>query len=234
MRLHYDGEWTDGLRLVERLLIEGHRDESPLDRETAESAIEALELLDLPWVFEEMVESGERLAEQIHSKAARALREIVQNAQDQGAHSVRFALRRRAGASELLMAHDGAPVYLHDVVFLAYPLLSGSRKDADKIGRFGIGLKTLNQFGDRLEVHCPPLPGFEIYDGHIHRARDAAGVPGFWDPDARETLFVLRLKDDRFDEAFFRGWIETWTASTMLFLPICAASRFLTSGQSDS
>src|SRR5690242_16850114 len=69
MRLHYDGEPTEGLLLVERLLIEGHRDEAPLDRTKAESAIEALELLDLPWAFGEMVEGGERLAEQIHSQA---------------------------------------------------------------------------------------------------------------------------------------------------------------------
>lgn len=219
MRLHYDGEPTEGLRVVERLLLEGHRDETPLDRATAESAIEALELLDLPWVFGEMVEGGERLAEQIHSEAGRGLQEIVQNAQDQGARNVRFALRRRQGSAELLIAHDGAPVYLHDVVSMAYPLLSGSRRDAEKIGRFGIGLKTLNQLGDRLEVHCPPLPGFEIRGGHIHRVADARDVPGFWDPEKRETLFVLRLKDERFDQAFLKGWIEAWSASSLIFLP---------------
>ena len=184
MRLHYDGDPTEGLLLLERLLIKGHRDETPLDRGTAESAIEALELLDLPWVFGEMIENGERLAEQIHSQAARGLQEIVQNAQDQGSRNVRFAWRRRRPSAELLIAHDGAPVYLHDVVSMAYPLLSGSRGDAEKIGRFGIGLKTLNQFGDRLEVHCPPLPGFEISGGHIRRVTDARGVPGFWDPDS--------------------------------------------------
>jgi hypothetical protein len=110
MRLHYDGEATEGLLLVERLLIEGHRDETALDRRTAESAIEALELLDLPWVFGEMVEGGERLAEQIHSQAARGLQEIVQNAQDQGARNVRFGLRGRKGVSELLRPQDPQPV----------------------------------------------------------------------------------------------------------------------------
>ena len=68
MRLDFDGEPTEGLRLVERLLLEGHKQTEPLDRSTAESAIEALELLDLPWVFGEMVEGGEKLAEQIHSR----------------------------------------------------------------------------------------------------------------------------------------------------------------------
>jgi len=218
MRLDFDGEPTDGLLLVEQMLIEGRKDEVSLDRETAESAIEALELLDLPWVFSEMVEGGDRLAEQIHSQATQGLQEMVQNAQDQGARHVRFATRQRKSGSELLIAHDGSPVYLHDVVSMAYPLLSGSRKSAEKIGRFGIGLKTLNQFGDRIEVHCPPLPGFEIQDGHIHRVKDISAMPGFWNPKAHETLFVLRLKDERFDLKFFRDWIENWHASSLIFL----------------
>lgn len=219
MRLEFDGEPTEGVRLVERLLLDGHKQTEPLDRSTAESAIEALELLDLPWVFGEMVEGGEKLAEQIHSDATRGLQEIVQNAQDQGAKSIRFAVRQRAGGSELLMAHDGSPVLLHDVVLMAYPLLSGSRREAEKIGRFGIGLKTLNQFGDRLEVHCPPLPGFEIHGGRIRRVTDAEAIPGFWDPGTRETLFVLRLRDPRFDLDFFREWVEGWDASSLVFLP---------------
>jgi hypothetical protein len=218
MRLDFDGEPTEGVRLVERLLLEGHKQTEPLDRRTAESAIEALELLDLPWVFGEMVEGGEKLAEQIHSHATRGLQEIVQNAEDQGAKSIRFAVRQRAGIVELLMAHDGSPVLLHDVVLMAYPLLSGSRREAEKIGRFGIGLKTLNQFGDRLEVHCPPLPGFEIHGGRIRQVTDAAAIPGFWDPGARETLFLLRLRDSRFDLDFFRNWVEAWDASSLVFL----------------
>ena len=218
MRLHYDGEWTDGLHLVERLLIRGHRPQGDLDRQTAESAIEALELLELPWIFGEMLEGGEGLAEQVHSEATRGLQEVVQNAQDQGARRIRFGWRRLGRRSELLISHDGDPVELYDVVSMAIPLLSGSRSDAEKIGRFGIGLKTLNQFGDRLEVHCPPLPGFVIRGGHIQRVPDAKALSGFWDPNKRETLFALRLKHARFDLAFFRDWIEHWDASSLIFL----------------
>ena len=125
------------------------------------------------------------------------------------------------------MAHDGSPVLLHDVVLMAYPLLSGSRREAEKIGRFGIGLKTLNQFGDRLEVHCPPLPGFEIHGGRIRQVTDAAAIPGFWDPGTRETLFLLRLRDSRFDLDFFRelgrgvGCVVTRISSRT-----CGASRW--------
>jgi hypothetical protein len=218
MRLHYDGEWTDGLHLVERLLIGGHRPRGDLDRQTAESAIEALALLELPWIVGEMIEGGEGLAEQVHSEATRGLQEVVQNAQDQGAKHIRFAWRRLGRRAELLIAHDGDPVELYDVVSMALPLLSGSRSDAEKIGRFGIGLKTLNQFGDRLGVHCPPLPGFVIRGGHIDRVPDAKALPGFWDPTKRETLFALHLKHPRFNLAFFRDWIERWDVSSLIFL----------------
>ena len=218
LRFDHDGESTAGLELVKRLLNEGHRDETPLDRATAESAMDALAGIALEGIFGEIVEGGERLAEQIHSQATHGLQEIVQNAQDQSATRIDFALRERKGFAELLIAHDGAPVHIHDVVSMAYPMLSGSRRDANKIGRFGIGLKTLNQFGDRLEVHCPPLPGFEIRGGQIRRVTDARDVPGFWSSDSGQTLFILRLTDERFDADFFKNWIEEWNASSLIFL----------------
>jgi hypothetical protein len=42
LRFDHDGESTAGLEIVKRLLNEGHRDETPLDRATAESAMDAL------------------------------------------------------------------------------------------------------------------------------------------------------------------------------------------------
>ena len=226
LRFDHDGESTAGLEIVKRLLNEGHRDETPLDRATAESAMDALAGIELGGIFGEIIEGGERLAEQIHSQATHGLQEIVQNAQDQSATRIDFALRNRKGFAELLIAHDGAPVHIHDVVSMALPLLSGSRRDPNKIGRFGIGLKTLNQFGDRLEVHCPPLPGFEIRGGQIRRVPDARNVPGFWSPDSGQTLFVLRLTDERFDADFFKNWIEEWNASSLIFLTCLRSIAF--------
>ena len=42
-----------------------------------------LSIWTLPWLVDEIVESGEMLAAQIHSQASRGLQEAVQNAQDQ-------------------------------------------------------------------------------------------------------------------------------------------------------
>ena len=227
LRVDYDGESTPGLDLVKRLLNEGLRVETPLDRATAEEALDVLANLKPSGVFSEIIEGGERLAEQIHSRATHGLQEIVQNAQDQDAKRIDFAFRERQGVRELLIAHDGKPVHIHDVVSMAYPMVSGSRRKADAIGRFGIGLKTLNQFGDRLEVHCPPLPGFEIRGGRIRRIADARDVPGFWNSASGQTLFILRLKDERFDSDFFKSWIEEWDASSLLFLPSLRSIAFI-------
>jgi hypothetical protein len=218
MELVVDGERTAGIELVERLLTTGERFDGELTPEIASTAIEALEHLELPWLVDEMVESGEMLAQQIHSKASRGLQEAVQNAQDQGATAIRFGFRKRSGASELLIAHNGHPVEIHDVVSMAYPLLSGSRADPEKIGRFGVGLKTLNQLAESLSVHCPPLPGFEITGARVRRTTDARAIPSFWNPERRETLFVLRLREEGFDRQFFVDWMQEWNASSLVFL----------------
>lgn len=219
IRFEVDGERTPGLNMVERLLTEGQAERQELTPEIAEQAIDAFESLKFPGLFEEIIESGEQFAKQVHSVATRGLQEVVQNADDQGAENIRFGYRRRGGRSELLIAHDGHPIEIVDVMRMALPLLSGSREDPDKIGRFGIGLKTLNQLGDRLAVHCPPVPGFEIRRGRITRTKGTAKpIKGFWNPGERETLFVLRLERDEFDWEFFKKWLGTWDASSLLFL----------------
>ena len=219
VRFDVEGERDPGIDLVKQLLAGEEPDAGELTPEIAEQAIAALEGLDPPGVIGEIIQSGEQFAKQVHSVATRGLQEVVQNADDQGALNIRFGFRRRGGKSELLIAHDGKPVEIVDVIRMTLPLLSGSREDADKIGRFGIGLKTLTQLGDRLDVHCPPVPGFEIQDGGVTRAkRTATAIKGFWDPSARETLFVLRLERPEFDWSFFKAWLETWDAASLLFL----------------
>jgi hypothetical protein len=218
MQFTVDGERNPGLELVEELLSSGRSRSQALTPELAEQAIDAFESLESGWLASELVAGGENFAEQVHSIATRGLQEIVQNADDQNAHKIRFGFRRRGSNSELLVAHDGNPVEIVDVMRMAIPLLSGSRSDPEKIGRFGIGLKTLNQLGDRLAVHCPPVPGFEIKEGRIKRIRTPAAIRNFWDPKARETLFVLQLGRHQFDLSFFEEWLSTWDASSLLFL----------------
>src|SRR5690348_14900227 len=156
VKFDVEGERNEGLDLVKRILAEGTAQDVELTAKVAGQAIDALAGLKLAGLFEEIVESGEQFAKQVHSVATRGLQEVVQNADDQSADNIRFGFRRRGARAELLIAHDGNPIGSVDAMRMALPLPSGSREAPDKIGRFGIGLKTLTQLGDRLAVHCQP------------------------------------------------------------------------------
>jgi len=213
------GDNSPAARAVKLMYETGDYEGITLVPSDEHEAIELLAGMGKFYLFDELVAGAERLSESIHSIATRGLQEVVQNAEDQRASTVRFGYRkRRKGAGELLVAHDGKPVELRDVLRMSLPLISGSREDAEKIGQFGVGLKTLKQLGRELQVHCRPLPSFSIEDGRIKPVSAAQPISGFWNADARETLFVLSLKDKDFDLAFFKNWIARWDASSLLFL----------------
>lgn len=217
------GDNSPAARAVKQMYETGDYDGIPLTPSDEHEAIELLAEMGKFYLFDELVAGAERLAESIHSVAERGLQEVVQNAEDQRASTVRFGYRKgRKGGGQLLIAHDGKPVELRDVLRMSLPLISGSREDAEKIGQFGVGLKTLKQLGRELQVHCRPLPSFSIEDGRIKPVSAARPISGFWDANARETLFVLSLKDKDFDKdfdlAFFERWIARWDASSLLFL----------------
>jgi hypothetical protein len=213
------GDDSAAARAVKLMYETGDYDGVPLSPSDERQAIELLAGMGKFHLFDELVAGAERLAESIHSVATRGLQEVVQNAEDQQASTVRFGFRRgRNGLGELLVAHDGRPVELRDVLRMSLPLISGSREDAEKIGQFGVGLKTLKQLGRELQVHCRPLPSFAIEDGRVKPAPTARPISGFWNAEGRETLFLLALKDREFDLEFFKSWISKWDASSLLFL----------------
>jgi hypothetical protein len=78
----------------------------------------------------------------------------VQNAEDLDATDVRILTKER----ELLVAHNGSPVRLPDVLALAMPWLTSKAEQADSTGRFGIGLMTLQSLSPHLEIHRWPWP----------------------------------------------------------------------------
>ncbi|MER5683065.1 hypothetical protein [Streptomyces sp. NPDC002205] len=78
------------------------------------------------------------------------LSEIVQNADDLWASQVRILVRD----TELLVAHNGNPVRLPDVMALAMPWLTSKADDPESTARFGIGLMTLRRRSPVLEVYC--------------------------------------------------------------------------------
>ena len=168
----------------------------------------------MPGVLREVIAYAEIAGGQLTTDPYHGIYEVVQNADDLGASHVRVAVRRNP--DELLFVHDGGRVALEHVLAMTYAFLSTKRNDARSKGRFGIGLKTLNQIGTRLSVHCPPYH-FGIERGRLWRLEPAGRVRGFYSRAAGETLLILRAGED-FDVSRLLGWFEHVEPSALLFL----------------
>ena len=75
--------------------------------------------------------------------------ELLQNAEDQEATWVRFALDR----DRLVFSHNGKPFSVADVESITGIGNSDKPEQANKIGRFGIGFKSVFAVSDRPEVY---------------------------------------------------------------------------------
>ncbi|WP_424877657.1 sacsin N-terminal ATP-binding-like domain-containing protein [Streptomyces sp. SLBN-8D4] len=147
----------------------------------------------------------------LSSDRLQGLSEIVQNAEDLDATDVRVLTKER----ELLVAHNGSPVRLPDVLALAMPWLTSKAEQADSTGRFGIGLMTLQSLSPHLEIHCGHYR-FRIGDPDLSVA-EPFPVPDWF---AGDTWTVLRvplepgvLGADEVD-----AWLAEWGDSALLFL----------------
>ena len=166
-------------------------------------------------VDKEMRYYAEAAAEQLTADPFHGILEILQNADDLGARSLWLAVKK-GKVNELLAAHDGSPVSLPNVIALTLAFLSTKRQDSRAMGRFGIGLKTLNQIGGPLQVHSPPYH-FEIDRGTIGRSARATALKGLYDRSDNRTLLRLRLHAD-VDPDELRDWIEALDARQLIFL----------------
>jgi hypothetical protein len=135
----------------------------PEDQHDAHQAVERFrELFDaVPGALRAAFDGARAGAEMLSGDRLQGLAEIIQNADDTGAHRVEF----RVVDDTLIATHDGSPVRLPDVLALALPWLSSKTEDAGATGRFGVGLMTLRILSDVLDVHSGPYhvwsaPGF--------------------------------------------------------------------------
>lgn len=140
------------------------------------------------------------------------LSEIVQNADDLGANQVRIFVRD----TELLVAHDGRPVRLTDVMALAMPSLTSKDDDPDATGRFGIGLMTLRRLSPVLEIFC----GFyrvRIGDPDVSLA-DPFPVPSWFAEDSWTVLRIPLATPADVQGQDVDDWLAAWGDEALLFL----------------
>lgn len=140
--------------------------------------------------------------------------ELIQNADDLGATHAYISVD--TAGSRLLFGHNGAGLTLHDVWALAIPWLSLKASDEEKLGRFGIGLKTLQSLSSVLEVS----------EGHFQVRFDPDTLvplnePIAWPTNpaaAAGTVFAVPFAEGTLSSQDIEDWLNTWGEAGMVFL----------------
>ena len=191
--------------------------EDPRTMEFANAALSELIALreGIPGIIENVLEGADLGASQLTVEDTQGLMELVQNADDQRASRLRFGVRIRSGRYQLVVAHDGDPITVRDVVAMCFAFVSTKRDDPRMKGKFGIGLKTLSRLADRIEVHCSPYH-FAIAGNKVEKISRPRGTK-FYDPQSADTLFVLPLKAEGLAPRT-KQWVEARNAGDLLFL----------------
>lgn len=139
---------------------------------------------------------GHLLSHLLYSDPTHFLFELLQNAEDAGAGDVKFRLY----ADRLELEHDGRPFSQEDVEGICDLVGSKKKEDLTKIGKFGIGFKSVYS-----HTNTPMVHSFGQYDQE-NFAIDLYVQPRAIPVVASEsgTLFVLPfdLKDKNSDDSF--------------------------------
>ena len=206
----------DAVSLLWRKWRDRPQIDDPRDERFARGALDEIidRLSQSSDIDKEIREFSEAAAEQV-TTPGRTIFEILQNADDLGATRLKLGLRRRSKA-DLLAVHNGKPVEVADVIAMTLAFLSLKRQDSRAKGRFGIGLKTLNQIGSRLSVHCPPYH-FAIEKGALSKIVAEPQIKGIYDATGDETLLKVTL-DREYDAENVQAWAKGIDASHLLFL----------------
>jgi hypothetical protein len=107
------------------------------------------------------------IVEQLYPDRAHFIYELLQNAEDTGATTANFQLRRNG----LTFEHDGRPFDEQDVWRITNIGKSTKKEDQDKIGRFGIGFKAVFAYSETPHVWSPTY-SFKISDLVLPHALD--------------------------------------------------------------
>lgn len=188
----------------------------PRDRPAAVAGVERLAERHqlLPGSILDALERASDSAALLSEDRLQGLAELIQNADDAGANRVCITLDRTT--SRLLVAHDGDGLSLNDVWALAIPWLSLKVDSEDKIGRFGIGLKTLQSLSTVLEV----------FEGHFAVRFGPDGFSALdqivtWpaDPfDGVGTTFAIPLDPTTLNVRDIAKWLAHWGEPGLIFL----------------
>ncbi|QMU75699.1 hypothetical protein GXW83_08060 [Streptacidiphilus sp. PB12-B1b] len=185
----------------------------PRGRSATQAAVERLgfRFAQLPGQVRHALGRTRDHAGNLSSDRLQGLSEIVQNAEDLQATEVRILSRER----ELLVAHNGAPVRLPDVLALAMPWLTSKAEQAESTGRFGIGLMTLQSLSPHLEVHSGHYR-VRIGDPDVSVA-EPLSVPSCLGGRSW-TVLRIPMQSGALSAGEVDDWLKEWGDSALLFL----------------
>lgn len=114
------------------------------------------------------------LADFLYPDTAHLVFELLQNAEDAAAKTARFEL----SDTQLSFTHDGRPFSEEDLDNITNYFKSDKYKQKDKIGRFGIGFKSVFACTETPRIYSPTV-AFEIVDRIMPKAipQPAASIP---------------------------------------------------------
>lgn len=137
--------------------------------------------------------------------------ELLQNAEDTGAHNVHFELEE----NRLLYWHDGRPFDLDDIKSITSVGHSSKLDDVSSIGKFGIGFKAVFAYTDAPEIYSA---------NYYFRIRDLIALEkiesSLLDKGDERTLFVFPFGVKSVDQSVKEivSGLEELREHTLLFL----------------
>lgn len=186
----------------------------PVDSEAAAASVAALaaEFNRLPPSIRGALGRATSNAAQLSDDRLQGLAELIQNADDVGATKAFFTV----DDDRLLFGHNGSDLTLPDVWGLTIPWLSEKTDNAEALGRFGIGLKTLQSLSETLEAH----------NGHFHLSLGRSTLAALDDdslqwpnrPADATTIFVVPFEHGTTTQSEVQKWLEAWGDAGLLFL----------------
>lgn len=185
----------------------------PADAEAAAASVQALaaEFRALPSSIRGALGRATSNAAQLSDDRLQGLAELLQNADDEGADTAYFHVDH----DRLLFGHNGNDFTLPDVWGLTIPWLSEKAGQTEKLGRFGIGLKTLQSLSETLEGHNG---NFHLSLGRstLQPASDDPGWPN--QPLSATTVFVVPFENGATTQDDVTEWLRSWGDAGLLFL----------------
>ena len=168
---------------------------------------------------------------QLYPDQAHFLYELLQNAEDAGASTVRFMLHR----DRLIFAHNGPVLFsLYDIDSITNVADSTKRDDHTRIGKFGVGFKAVYDFTNSPEIHSGVFR-FKIVD--LFYPDDQIPELAHDGVDGMGTVFDLPFDrpEKPAEEAFQQvsAGLTELASTTLLFLRNIRQLTFSIDGESD-